>query len=54
MDSDAHFMYRTLCDQTKTCGLNLEGNFCFVLIILYLLHLEYDSPLLPSASGLAG
>jgi hypothetical protein len=26
----------------------------FVLIILYSLYLEYDSPLLPSASGLAG
>ena len=28
--------------------------FCFVLIILYSLYLEYDSPLVPSASGLAG
>jgi hypothetical protein len=28
--------------------------FCFVLIILYSLYLEYDSPLLLSASGLAG
>jgi len=26
----------------------------FVLIILYSLYLEYDSPLVPSASGLAG
>jgi alpha-beta hydrolase superfamily lysophospholipase len=26
----------------------------FVLIILYSLYLEYDSPLIPSASGLAG
>jgi len=26
----------------------------FVLIILYSLYLQYDSPLLPSASGLAG
>ena len=26
----------------------------FVLIILYSLYVEYDSPLLPSASGLAG
>ena len=26
----------------------------FVLIILYSLYFEYDSPLLPSASGLAG
>jgi len=31
-----------------------EGLFLFVLIILYSLYLEYDSPLLPSASGLAG
>jgi len=28
--------------------------FVFVLIILYSLYLEYDSPLVPSASGLAG
>ena len=28
--------------------------FLFVLIILYSLYLEYDSPLVPSASGLAG
>jgi len=28
--------------------------FFFVLIILYSLYLEYDSPLVPSASGLAG
>ena len=28
--------------------------FFFVLIILYSLYLEYDSPLIPSASGLAG
>jgi hypothetical protein len=30
------------------------GTFCFVLIILCSLYLEYDSPLIPSASGLAG
>ena len=29
MDSYAHFMYRILCDQTRTCGLNLEGNCGF-------------------------
>jgi len=28
--------------------------FFFVLIILYSLYLEYDSPLVRSASGLAG
>jgi hypothetical protein len=28
--------------------------FVFVLIILYSLYLEYDSPLVPSASGLVG
>jgi len=28
--------------------------FCFALIILYSLYLEYDSPLIPPASGLAG
>jgi hypothetical protein len=28
--------------------------FFFVLIILYSLYLEYDSLLIPSASGLAG
>jgi len=28
--------------------------FVFVLIILYSLYLEYDSPLIPPASGLAG
>jgi hypothetical protein len=28
--------------------------FLFVLIILYSLYLEYDSPLIPPASGLAG
>jgi len=26
----------------------------FVFVILYSLYLEYDSPLIPSASGLAG
>jgi len=42
--------------------INIEGRnmkrrvfvFLFVLIILYSLYLEYDSPLIPSASGLAG
>jgi len=42
-------------------GLGLNGgaaftsvSLFFVLIILYSLYLEYDSPLIPSASGLAG
>jgi len=30
------------------------ARFFFVLIIQYSLYLEYDSPLIPSASGLAG
>jgi len=34
-------------------GLDDQG-IVFVLIILYSLYLEYDSPLVPSASGLAG
>jgi hypothetical protein len=49
----------------ETCICNTSGGgggewklvdefFLFVLIILYSLYLEYDSPLLPSASGLAG
>ena len=32
----------------------MRSFFLFVLIILYSLYLEYDSPLVPSASGLAG
>jgi hypothetical protein len=34
---------------TKNAGI-----FVFVLIILYSLYLEYDRPLIPSASGQAG
>jgi hypothetical protein len=37
------------------CAIGVIGAlFCFVLIILYSLYLEYDSPFIPSASGLAG
>jgi hypothetical protein len=39
------------CKLNNTCRSLV---FCFVLIILYSLYLEYDSPLIPSASGLAG
>jgi len=36
-------------------ALGYETGFLFfVLIILYSLYLEYDSPFFPSASGLAG
>jgi len=39
----------------KCIHVILVSRFCFfVLIILYSLYLEYDSPLIPSASGLAG
>jgi len=34
--------------------LSIMRGVLFVLIILYSLYLEYDSPLVPSASGLAG
>ena len=34
--------------------INTPSSVFFVLIILYSLYLEYDSPLIPSASGLAG
>jgi len=33
---------------------HFQALFCFVLIILYSLNFEYDRPLNPSASGLAG
>jgi len=39
-----------LLEKTYTC----MRFFCFVLIILYSLYLEYGSPLIPPASGLAG
>jgi hypothetical protein len=50
-----------LASKTHACGNNWQGlasevrvdRSFFVLIILYSLYLEYDSPLLPSASGLA-
>jgi len=35
-------------------GRLMLTRFLFALIILYSLYLEYDSPLVPSASGLAG
>jgi hypothetical protein len=37
-------------------GNRLENGqmFCFVLIILYSLYLEYDRPVIPDASGPAG
>ena len=35
-------------------GSRLMVGFFFVLIILYSLYLEYDRPLITSASGLAG
>jgi len=48
-------------EQRATRRVLLEGKtqrhsffFFFVLIILYSLYLEYDSPLVPSGSGLAG
>jgi hypothetical protein len=45
-------------EEIKITGADLPtiliNGFLFVLIIQYSLYLEYDSPLVPSASGLAG
>jgi len=46
----AHGGHKPLASYPQLDG----GCFCFVLIILYSLYLEYDSPLIPSASELAG
>ena len=43
--------YQIRRDLDKIVWLGMQF---FVLIILYSLYLEYDSPLVPSASGLAG